>query len=299
MKDQTTYHQNDQLFFQHYLVAFLDVLGQRRGLREIKDLPTNDKAKGDFTKKLQDTFGKVDALRGAFRNYFKTAESCPPNAGLVPPEYRDEFVASQKSEAYFYGFSDSIIIAVPLMSKDENCTAMNGIFSTLVATGGISLIALSAKVALRGGLDVGVAAQIEGREIYGPALERAYFLESNLAEYPRFLIGKELFTYLRWVENQQCRTRQGEIAKNLAKFCREMIIQDTDGRPILDFLGERAREAADNSIGAEVVKSARDFVIAQYKECLDNENHKLSARYFRLLKYINSRAKRWGVELNG
>jgi hypothetical protein len=299
MKDQTTYHQDDQLLFQNYFVAFLDVLGQRRGLREIKDLPTNDREKGDFIKKLQDTFGKVDALRGGFRNYFETAESQPPDTSLVPPEYRDEFVASQKSEAYFYGFSDSIIIAVPLMSKDENCTAMNGVFSTLVATGGISLIALSTKVALRGGLDVGVAAQIEGKEIYGPALERAYFLESNLAEYPRFLVGKELFTYLHWVENQQCRTRQGVIAKNLAKFCKEMIVQDTDGRPMLDFLGERAREAADNSIDAEVVRSARDFVIAQYKACLDNENHKLSSRYFRLLKYINSRAKRWGVELDG
>ena len=146
---------------------------------------------------------------------------------------------------------------------------------------------------------MGVACQIEGKEIYGPALERAYFLESNLAEYPRFLIGKELFTYLHGVENQQFRTRQGEIAKNIAKFCREMIFQDTDGRPMLDFLGERAKEAADNSINAEAVKSARYFVITQYKECFDKENHKLSSRYFRLLEYINSRAKSWGVELNG
>jgi len=237
MTDQTTYHEDDKLLFQHYLVVFLDILGQRRGLREIKNLPTNDNEKNRFIKTLQDTYGKVDMLRTAFRNYFKAAESRFPDNSLVHPEYRDEFIASQKSEEYFYGFSDSIIIAVPLMGNDENYSAMNGVFSALVATGSISLIALAAKVALRGGLDVGVAAQIEGKEIYGPALERAYYLESNLAEYPRFLIGKELFTYIHWVEIQQPRTRLGEVAKNLAKFCREMIVQDTAGRPMLDFLG--------------------------------------------------------------
>ena len=215
---------------------------------------------------------------------------------LVPPEHRAEFIAAQKSKAYFYGFSDSIIIAVPLMSDDENSTAIKGVYYAFVATCGISLIALSAKIVLRGGLDVGVATQIEGREIYGPALERAYFLESNLAEYPRLLIGKELFTYLNWVENQQCKTRLGEVAKSMAKFCREMIVQDTDGRLMLDFMGERAREAADNSLTADVVKSARDFVASQYKGHFDVENHKLSSRYFRLLRYINSRAKQWGAD---
>jgi hypothetical protein len=296
MKDWNTYRQDDKLLFQHYLLVFVDILGQRRSLREIKDLPTNDTEKEGFIKKLQETIGKVDVLRGAFREFFETTESHTPDTSLVPPQHRAEFIASQKSEAYFYGFSDSIIIAVPLMNDNENCTAINGVYSAFMATCGISLIALSTNVALRGGLDVGVATQIEGREIYGPALERAYFLESNLAEYPRLLIGKELFTYLNWVENQQCKTRLGEIARSMAKFCREMIVQDTDGRLMLDFMGERAREAADNSLTAEVVKSARDFVISRYKGHSEVENHKLSSRYFRLLRYINSRAKRWGVD---
>lgn len=296
MKDRDTYLQDDKLLFQHYLVAFVDILGQRRGLREIKDLPTIDGEKEDFIKKLQETIGKVDALRRAFRSFFKAAQFYTPDTSRVPAEHREEFIASQKSEVYFYGFSDSIIIAVPLGSADENCTAMNGVYSALVATSGISLIALTAQIALRGGLDVGIATQIEAREIYGPALERAYFLESNLAEYPRFLVGKELFTYLHWVENQQCTTRRGEVAKGMAKFCREMIVLDTDGRAMLDFMGERAKEAADDSIGAEVVKLAKDFVSSQYKRYFDWEDHKLSSRYFRLLRYINSRAKRWGVE---
>ena len=39
------------LIFQHYLVVFLDILGQRNILREIKDLPSNDKEKEIFLDK--------------------------------------------------------------------------------------------------------------------------------------------------------------------------------------------------------------------------------------------------------
>ena len=79
----------------------------------------------------------------------------------------------------------------------------------------------------------------------------------------------------------------------MAKFCNKMIIQDSDGMPILDFLGERAREAGVNTIDAELVKSARDFVASQYKKHLDEDNYKLSSWYFRLLSYFNARAKLW------
>jgi hypothetical protein len=167
-----------------------------------------------FIKALKDTIGKVDALRTLFHTFFVEANSYNPDISLVPPQFQQEFVSCQHSEAYFYGFSDSIIVAVPLGSNDENCTAINGVYSAFIAASGISLMALSGKTALRGGLDVGIATQIKDKEIYGPALERAYYLESNFAEYPRFVVGKELIVYLHWVENQQAKSRPGEVVKN-------------------------------------------------------------------------------------
>jgi len=74
------------------------------------------------------------------------------------------------------------------MSNDENCPAVNGIYSAFVATCGIGLLSLSVKVPMRAGLDVGVATKIDDNEIYGPGLERAFYLESQLAEYPRFIV---------------------------------------------------------------------------------------------------------------
>lgn len=82
------------------------------------------------------------------------------------------------------------------MSTDENCTAMNGVHSAFIATSGLGLMALSAKIPIRAGLDVGIATQIDDKEVYGPALEKAVYLEAQLAEYPRFFAGNELINYL-------------------------------------------------------------------------------------------------------
>lgn len=203
--------------------------------------------------------------------------------------------SQRKADLIFYGISDAVVIAVPLMSNDENCAAINGIHDAFVATCGIGLLSLSVNVPIRAGLDVGVATQIDDKEIYGPALERAVYLESKLAEYPRFMVGKELLNYLLWVENQMAKTHIGLIAKGTATFCREIIIQDTDGRYMLDFLGSKIKEAADGVIDQKLVASAFDFVISQYDKYLKEENKTLASRYYRLLRYFHSRKSIWGL----
>ena len=94
MKDRNIEGQDDKLLLQHYLIVFLDILGQRSGLREITTLPTNETEKHEFIVKLQGTIGKVDAVRRAFRDFFNAAELHTPNTSLVPAEHREEFIAS-------------------------------------------------------------------------------------------------------------------------------------------------------------------------------------------------------------
>src|SRR3990172_7143487 len=287
----------DNFLFQEYLVVFFDHLGQRENLRKITGLPTNEIEKQKFIEITKESIGRVLHIRNAFKNYFEAAASYTPNVNFVPSEHQDEFLSSQKKAAVsFYGISDAIIIAVPLMSTDENCAAINGIRDAFVATCGIGLLSLSVHVPMRAGLDVGVATQINNKEIYGPALESAFYLESKLAEYPRFLIGKELINYLLWVENQKCNTRIGEVAKETAKYCRQMVIQDTDGRYMLDFLGEKIKEASEDVIDPNLVASAFNFVIEQYKKYLKDENDKLASRYYKLLRYFQSRKSIWGID---
>jgi hypothetical protein len=286
---------NDSLLSQYYLVVFFDQLGQREVLRKITDIPTTDEEKKYFIDLMKESVGRVLNIRDSFKKHFDSLSSYVPNTNLVPPELQEEFAASQKFNLHFYGLSDAVIIAVPLMNEDENCAAVNGIYAAFIATCCIGLLSLSVKIPMRAGLDVGVATQIDDDEIYGPALERAYYLESNLAEYPRYLVGKELVNYLLVVENQKCKTRIGQVAKGMAKYCREMIIQDSDGRFMLDFLGEKIKEMSDNVVGQEIIISASEFVLSQVKKYTENDNAKMAARYYRLLRYFNSRKSIWGI----
>ncbi len=287
---------NDSLLFQDYLVVFFDQLGQREQLRKITGIPTSPEEERHFIEAMRKSVGRVLNIRKGFKNFFESANSYEINVNLVPPEHRDEFVASQKFDLKFYGLSDAVIIAVPLMSDDENCTAVNSIYSAFAATCGIGLLSLSVKVPMRAGLDVGVATQIDHDEIYGPGLERAYYLESQLAEYPRFIVGKELINYLIWVENQNSETRVGQVAKGMAQFCREMIIQDTDGRFMLDFLGNKIKNMSGEFFKKEEIVSALEFVSSQYKKYLEQNNEKLASRYYRLLRYFHSRKKVWEID---
>ncbi|MBW2026939.1 MAG: hypothetical protein JRI90_16590 [Deltaproteobacteria bacterium] len=287
---------NSDLLFTDYLVVFFDLMGQREALRKITGIPISRSGKQEFIALIKKSIGRVLMIRDAFKSYFDAAASHTPNVSLVPPEHRNEFIESQKTDFSYYGLSDAIVIAVPLMGENENCTAINGVYSALTATCGIALVSLSLGIPARAGIDVGIATQIDDREVYGPALERAVHLEAQLAEYPRLVVGRELLSYLSWVENQQFQTRLGEIASNMAKVCRKFIVQDTDGRVMLDYLGENVKEAFGGKMDKGIVAKAWNFVNEQHIFQIKNGNDKLASRYFRMIRYFNSRLKIWGIE---
>jgi len=288
---------HNNFLFQHYLVVFCDHLGQRQKLRKLTGIPTTEEDQRKFIEITKESIGRVIGIRDAFKNYFESGKFYKPNVKRVPPELREDFLASQRrTNLIYYGISDAIVIAVPLMSNDENCAAVNAVYDAFVATCGIGLLSLSLHLPMRAGLDVGVATQIDDKEIYGPALERAFYLESKLAEYPRLLVGKELISYLFWVENQKCETRVGLVAKETAKFCREIIIQDTDGRYMLDFLSNKIKAASDGIIENKIVADAFDFVISSHEQYSKKEDLSLASRYYRLRRYFDSRKSIWGLK---
>jgi hypothetical protein len=287
-------NKND-LIFQNYLVIFFDLLGQREALREIISIPVSEPEKTEFLELVKKSIGSVLKIRHAFKSYFDGAKAYTPNIQLVATEYRQEFIESQKTKFHHYELSDAIVIAVPLINDNENCTAINGVFSALTASCAVALLALSMKIAVRAGIDVGVGVQLDDRDVYGPALERAVRIEGQLAEYPRLVVGRELISYLSWVENQTYKTRQGEIAVNMAKLCKKLMVQDTDGRIMLDYLGQNIKEVFENKIKKETVLEAWNFVNDQHIKYIKQNNDRLAPRYFRMIRYFKSRLKLWDI----
>jgi hypothetical protein len=232
---------DDKIIFQHYLVAYLDLVGQRESLRKMLRIPTTPADEAVFIEVAKHSLGKVLQIREGFRNLYNEAKRPHLDLSILPEESRAAIQKAWEVECNMNGFSDSIIISVPLSGDDEHCKAMNGVELALSSICGLVALAFADKIILRGGVDVGIGTKIDGNEIYGSALTRAYYLESEIAEYPRFVVGSELIQYLNSVSNQNPQTKFGELAKEHADQCKRMIIQDTDGRLILDFLGEEVK----------------------------------------------------------
>jgi len=285
----------NNLFVQYYLVVFFDLLGQRAALREIQSIPSSGEEK-EFYKTIKKTFGRVDLVRRLFRGFFEKQSAGPINESLVPKDRLDEFKESLKVDVDLYFFSDCVAIGVPLAGDDEHCTAMNGIHSAFVASSGVLLALLGSKTAARAGMDVGIAAKLPESDIYGPALERAVFLESQLAEYPRLVMGEQVIRYLQTVKDQTPKSNAGKIAKQTATRCLKMIMRDTDGRYVLDFLGQQIKDDTKSSLQQTVAK-AFSFIQAELRRYESQGNERLASRYYRLVKYFESRLPIWSQEV--
>lgn len=245
-----------------YLVAFLDVLGQREKFRQLR-LPKSHEEYKTVEGVLRDTVGFVLSLRRVFRKNF---ESFQAGLNSLPAE------AKAKSTPDFVGFSDSFIAFVALRNEDEHLTPNVRIYSTLSAACVVMLTSLASEHSLRGGIDIGLAVEMCPGEIYGTALERAYLLECRDADYPRITIGDELWNYLSVcrLEFEKLTTPTARFLAKLIQKDMEFISVDTDGRRILDYLGPGIVSISTDQ--KATVKSAYEFVLEQHQHWLSKGN---------------------------
>lgn len=204
---------------QHFLVAYLDVLGQRDRLRELTALPRNNDEIRETAAILKGTLGFVLQLRSLFEKFFEGYSKRSDFVQSLSETEQQTFRELSRTEVHLYGFSDSFVVYVPLRSDDEHSTPMNGVFAALMASAAMPINSLYAGHSLRGGIDVGVGVQLDTGEVYGAALERAYTLEHDVSDYPRITVGDELIRYLQFVRDQQSTSIPGRCAKQKAELC--------------------------------------------------------------------------------
>ncbi len=278
----------------YHLIAYLDILGQSKELLRLNKLPSTPQEEAETADILNNTAGYVMSLRKYFMQYYR-ATSCTTSILNSLPENKRELAKSlRKIEAEWKGFSDSITIDITLDNADDHCTSMNGIYASLFAICGISILALVSKKPLRGGIDIGIATPITKKEIYGPALVRAIKLECEKADYPRILVGESVWNYLSFIENQNFTTLQGKMAKEHAMASKSFIITDEDGYRMLDIIGQSVHSLP-NIFRLGFIEDGYKFILETQKMFKESNDDKLYQRYTRLRKYMESRLKIWGI----
>jgi len=269
----------------YHVVIFIDILGQKENIRNLKHLPINEEERGDVLNILRQTAAVVMQTRKLFKQFYDSTSNTPSNISCIPREHRKDYIKMRKSELKFRGFSDSLIISVQMKNDNEHCIPMNDTYIVLPGACSMVLTSLAMGHPIRGGVDVGWGINIEPDEIYGSAIERAYSLESNFAEYPRILIGNELLSYLHTVKDQESETSFGKMARGMAEKCLNLFATDFDGQIILNFLCEEIRKI--DKYENELIPIAYNFASNEYLKFKSLDNRKLASRYGRLLSLFN------------
>ncbi len=303
MTDETR-STDEALKLSYHVVLVTDILGQRARLRDLKALPVSEPEKAAAIEILRDTSAYLMHWRDGFRGHFNGWEE--PHETRYPAEAQ-EFIerATAPNPIRLRSLSDTITVASSLYDDGrQTCNPVMGVMRILLAAAGMHLLALSVGRPTRGGIDVGVAMTLPpDDDIYGPALERAVFLEAEVAEYPRIAVGQELLQYLQAMVDgagsKVILTPFDSLMQETARSCQRLIFRDEDGTPAVDFLGAevlRHYGYADPALLAEVIPKAFRFVNQAWQQWRIVGNEKLAERYGHLWTYFRSRAAIWGPE---
>ena len=179
-------------YYKERIIAFVDILGFKTLVEE------------SVTNKYE--FQKILDSLNIFRELKKEKEN----------QYYIE-------DAKVTTFSDSLVISYPM--EDGNVEALYSILLDLI---GLQLDLLDDNVIIRGGIAIGNLRHTQS-EIFGPAMNEAYRLESKIAKYPRIVICKET------VENYLKKTTSEE--QNKDKLDKLLKWDNSDGIYYLDYLG--------------------------------------------------------------
>ncbi len=275
----------------NYCVAFIDLLGQRdamRGQGLLIPFASEDQRKA-FHDVLRNSIGAIIKLQERAENMLapilKQNLDSPRRAAL-PPEQHAIWDDMLRTRIETQRWSDGLVSFVCLGDTDIK-GRMNGVFGIFGLAGTLCLLGLATGLPIRGAIEIAWGIELHPGELYGPAVARAYELESEIAQYPRIVIGPEAVRFLKTHAANPEQDVFSQTARELATLCLDMLVRDADGHWLLHYLGDKFRFAVTHGQHVELYGAARKFVFEQLFSHQAQRNTKLAFRYSHLLQYFD------------
>src|SRR5258708_6128572 len=202
---------------------------------------------------------------------------------VEPDRFRSSLPALPREQ--FINFSDLNIIWTPLHRKNK-WPATGWVHSQIVrVVHAQSILLFDEGILLRGGITIGNVARSYG-QLFGPAVVRAYDIESKIARFPRIVVGGEVLDALNtdsslWVHDQETDVQA----------VKALLRRDCDGEFFVDYLRVIEEELDDRSKYPSYLDQHQEFIafnLAQY-----SGNPSILQKYKWLQEYHDSTASAW------
>jgi hypothetical protein len=286
----------DTLFFQKYVVAIVDLLGQSSILSGLDEINAVKMSRGELELRFHEAFGPVLELRDDISKFFGGLED--GRDPRLPKDVRGVLADGEK--LIRLAISDSVLLAVPLGEPRAPGIRIVGVSHVLQCLASVMLAGLGRRRTVRGAVDLGFGTQLSDGEVYGGALARAHEAEHTCADYSRIVVGRQVLAFIRTVRDMQESVPADRFAKQLASNCLQMLGRDNDGCTIVDYLGPYFRQQLKDQAIVRELQGVFDWVRQEAVDRERNGDMKVARKYFRLAAYFRARATTWGlVERDG
>jgi len=265
---------DDNKIIEWFAVSFLDILGQKNELSKLNNESLSNK---EVIAVISSTYGNVQNLRISIEKTYQT---------LYNKTTTDIF-KYKSNKIKMTSFSDTVVNYISL-GNHINRIPLNGIYNLLLANGYIFLSKLYEEIPIRGGIDIGRGIEFNTNgydELYGTALSNPYYIESNISNYPRIVIGKRLYDYIYYTSQLVTNEEIAKIDKGMAKKCLELIVQDTDGEYIIHYLSNPYKSLEGFK---DLYAKAKIFIYNQFIIFNNKQSLKEYEKYKKLIKYFET-----------
>lgn len=282
--------QKKDLVHNFWIVAMLDILGQEEAMENIdfvhKEMSGSEKEK--FEKGVRSVYLATQLLHKTIAGWVRLSERTPPPFVGMTEDGIAALETTQGHPLKWQRFSDGLVTYTSLVDPLEH-SPFRPLYFLIGGCATALLRMLANETPIRGGIALGAGCELLDGELYGPALARAHRLESEVAGYPRIVIDQRAWEYLAKIHQFTGGGKRGDLDRNLAGLCLQMIQTDVDGHTVVDFLGPGVFQQTGLSRNSPLIAKARKFVKSQYDDHRKNKRTKLAFRYAHLLNYFEWR----------
>ncbi|MHA6126313.1 hypothetical protein ACX3YD_08945 [Pseudomonas fluorescens group sp. PF-1] len=273
--------------FSNYCACFIDLLGQKNSLAGQNLLPTDEdkQAQLDFLKVARESIGAISRLQGFAETFRKKPNISTFDLSKLDPEQLELYKKMSSAVPKQQRWSDGLVYYHSLQGGQDDCP-ISAVYEIFALAGALCLFSLSTGYPIRGAIEISWGVELHDNELYGAIVANSYILESEVAKYPRIVIGEYTVRYLKGHLSVAPDDKIDIYNRNMATLCLDLIASDKDGRYILNYLGEDFRRQITQNEAPDMFKEAISYATSQLALHKINNNEKLTQRYEWLLEYF-------------
>jgi len=274
----------------NYCACFIDLLGQRNALKGqgIMPITKTKKEKADFDRVIIESVGAIEKLQKLAQEFRVKSPSPFSQRENLTPEEKTLYDEMKKVVAKQQRWSDGLVYYSSLETSVYKCP-MSAVLEIFMLAGLLCFLGLANKRPIRGAIEVSWGIELHENELYGAVVANSYELESEIAQYPRIVVGQQTIQYLdAYLANPpDTDDKLALYNRNCAQLCKSITSIDLDGNIIIDYLSESFTKNFTNTDSHELYKLAYQFILDQYELHKSKKDTKLVLRYTWLRSYFN------------